>query len=107
MASVRLAPPSAYLRVPQTFTTYLAAQKGAGSVSKLSLAIVLISFLLELKIKFKSNFTFQEEKDVLIQIHKAIPLSIHSVLGSSWPVNFKEKIKVQYVVSAFSKLMGI
>lgn len=81
MASVRLAPPPAYLQVPQTFATYLAAQKGAGSVPKLSLAIVLISFLLELKIKFKSSFTFQKEQDVLIQIHKAIPLSIHSVLG--------------------------
>lgn len=54
------------LDVPTLHWLFFFAEKGATLVLKVSHDIVLISFLLELKIKFKSNFIFQKERDILI-----------------------------------------
>ena len=62
---------------------FLFAERGASLAPKLSHAIVLIYFLLELKMTFKSNCTFQKEKDILILSPFTRPLtpSIHSVIS--------------------------
>lgn len=60
--AVRLASFWCLLDVPALHLLFFFTEKGDNLVLKVSHDIVPTSFLLELKMKFKSNFIFQKEK---------------------------------------------
>lgn len=92
VSAIRLALLSDSSWAPQTFTTFLFAEKRASLDPKRSHAIVQISLLLEIKIKFKSNFTFHKEGSILI-LPKFTrlwhPVFIYLFTNIWVPVNFK------------------